>query len=321
MSVTHVKAAYAAVGLSSTQKSVLCCLAHHADKAGKCWPSFRYIQKSTGLSRSTVARGILKLKNWGFITTTPRSGKWGGQVSSLYTVHISAGHVTEDRNSKVTVTPTPCQHDTPPVSPRHPHILYKYNILNNNGNSNSEAGKTPQKKEQIMKIPQGQKAKDIITSWAGKGPKHDYVPPSVGNKLQKVWHSSIEEYTHPWTQETLGKATHFGKTLGFEKAKAVMEYVLVHWLDYCQRVKSDVGLYKAPVKPSVGFLLKHAEVAVNMFEGSTGLNSPSEKGPQPDVMHADGTKTTIPKPKAGLAGSLGGTIPTVKTAHLSADEE
>lgn len=77
-------------GITSTQKLVLCALAHHMNwETGKCFPSQKTIAKTTGLSLSGIKLALQRLQDEGLISRT-KTVKGGWDSNDEYTLHQSA---------------------------------------------------------------------------------------------------------------------------------------------------------------------------------------------------------------------------------------
>ena len=71
-------------------KSVLLCLASHADKRGVCFPSYRILRKwgTVTWTRTTIKRNIKILSDHGLVEVSPRHDRSGRNTSSLYRLNI-----------------------------------------------------------------------------------------------------------------------------------------------------------------------------------------------------------------------------------------
>jgi hypothetical protein len=74
MSLAASNAAWAAE-LSGTEKLVLLCLADHADKIGRCWPSIARMSDRCGLHRTSVMRSLQVLAQAGHIEVQHDDGQ------------------------------------------------------------------------------------------------------------------------------------------------------------------------------------------------------------------------------------------------------
>lgn len=92
---------------SGTALKVWCAIALHADRRDQiAWPSWKRITKLTGLSRSSVARGISELEDMGALIRQSQHRDDGSQTSTAYKLSY--------------LTPSRVIGDTPPVSPAAP---------------------------------------------------------------------------------------------------------------------------------------------------------------------------------------------------------
>lgn len=87
MSRRATDAVWAVVGLPSTQKFVLLCLAQHANDADQCWPSLSLMAKETGFTGRGVWGALQELEAKGQISITQR----GRNQSNVYTLLFPAG--------------------------------------------------------------------------------------------------------------------------------------------------------------------------------------------------------------------------------------
>lgn len=89
--------------LSIAAKAVLLALMSHANEAATCWPSLSTLSVETGLSKSSVQRGISALRERGFLSIrhTGRSNRY------LLDLRLLSGHTDHSDRSLVTTEEEP----------------------------------------------------------------------------------------------------------------------------------------------------------------------------------------------------------------------
>ena len=126
------------VEVPPTERFVLYAIANYADEHGRCWPGLNAIMVYTGLSRRTIIRAISDLKNRGLLSTQERLRNNGSRTSNHYMMNFMnpawKPQVSQRHPPRVTVTPPPCQVDTPPVSGWHPQNYSLEETLEETGN-------------------------------------------------------------------------------------------------------------------------------------------------------------------------------------------
>lgn len=75
-------------GISAPAKLVLLALADHADDSGKCWPGTRLVAEKCGISRSTLGRHLVTLKERGLVEVRPRWRDDKGQTTNIYLLAV-----------------------------------------------------------------------------------------------------------------------------------------------------------------------------------------------------------------------------------------
>ncbi len=81
-------------------------LLFHADRKGKCFPSYQRIKEVSGIrSDASVRKAILLLEKYGFIKKQSRHGIHG---NSTYYLHTSINEETSSINKEVTTTNEKC---------------------------------------------------------------------------------------------------------------------------------------------------------------------------------------------------------------------
>jgi len=67
-----------------------------------------------------------------------------------------------------------------------------------------------------------------------------------------------------------GQLKQFAKLCPPGKAEVVLEHVLRHWLIFIESAEANAGVYKPPATPDVGFLLKQAGIALDLWQKHEG---------------------------------------------------
>lgn len=98
--------------VSVAARSVAASLACRSDTNGTCYPSRAVVEDDTGLSRSTVQRGIRELRDAGWIVSTERV-RPHGSTSNRYLLINPCGKTLDNNSTGVTQTP-PGVTQTPP---------------------------------------------------------------------------------------------------------------------------------------------------------------------------------------------------------------
>ncbi len=84
--------------------------------------------------------------------------------------------------------------------------------------------------------------------------------------LEQLWkdkRSSNQQFQKEFTQKDRGMLRHFIRFVAPHDPYAVMGTVLKNWSQYADSVRYTAGLCGVPSQPSIPFLLKYCEQAVN----------------------------------------------------------
>lgn len=95
MSHGATSGAWGITGLSSTQKLVLLCLADHADRENRCWPSLACISRRTCLSERAVWQAVRDLEGRRLVRTETR----GRNQSNVYTLDLAPAAIAPDASN------------------------------------------------------------------------------------------------------------------------------------------------------------------------------------------------------------------------------
>ena len=74
--------------LKPASKLILLALADNANEDGICWPGITYIERKTGLARSTVIKYINDMVDAGYITKRSQYSKNGFRATNLYQFNL-----------------------------------------------------------------------------------------------------------------------------------------------------------------------------------------------------------------------------------------
>ena len=69
----------------------------------------------------------------------------------------------------------------------------------------------------------------------------------------------------PLTMKQRGQLKHLGKVCPPGKGADIVEHALRNWLEFVKAAEDDAGAYNTPARPSVAFLAKYVEVAVQLI--------------------------------------------------------
>lgn len=131
----------------------------------------------------------------------------------------------------------------------------------------SESGFGEGKKVKVKK-PRPTSVKEAIL--AHKGPPIGgklHKPDSV-KALESVWKVTVSEefdkYVAPLTMKQQSQLKMFRGKCPSGKCEMILRHVLRNWVEFTKSVQMQAGIKATPSEPSIDFLLKHAEVAVNL---------------------------------------------------------
>jgi hypothetical protein len=122
-------------------------------------------------------------------------------------------------------------------------------------------------------------------------PNEDEIASAIGldpvslAALEQIWRTRIAEsyggLVPNWTSKERGQMAHFRRVCPPVAARAVLEAVLRDWPMFVSLAKSNAGALNLPVRPNVGFLVKFAGDAVNLWQAKSKPKVPSL--PQPHL--------------------------------------
>lgn len=123
MSVQAIAFAFAAQGLSPTEKLVLLALANYADENMRCWPSQRRLAHDTGLSKRTILRSLAALEERALLVRSKRDRDDGSRASDVVHLLFGGGDMVSPGGDTVSGgVVTQCQGGGDRVSPHEPSI-------------------------------------------------------------------------------------------------------------------------------------------------------------------------------------------------------
>lgn len=107
------------------------------------------------------------------------------------------------------------------------------------------------------------------------GPEEIAEKASRPSDLERVWVRVVPGYVRPMTREQLGQMRHLIAACGSAPAAArAILRVVPRWARFVDLVREQEGETGGPSRPHVGFLLRHAEVAMNMATDETPTRGP-----------------------------------------------
>lgn len=262
--------AWAANAPNSSSKMVLLCLAEHADNKGVCWPSIERIMRMTGLSRSSVSRGISAAKKANLLSVSSK----------------------KMRNSYLLTLPPMGQSDTPDVSTSDNLCV---NQTHSMGQSDTliEPSVEPSCEPSVEKdSPKSEKPK--LTLVGGK----EKIPVATMKEIvgEKSWknlpksqkQTAVSVLIHIWREAMLsrepdgylaaptatqrGQLGHLIARVGQGGAETLLAAVVEHWDDFAYYVKGQGG--NAPESPQIGFILVKIEDVITWKQDSKSDSVP-----------------------------------------------
>jgi hypothetical protein len=125
------------------------------------------------------------------------------------------------------------------------------------------------------------------------------VNPDSIAALEEIWQSGVAEsyggFVPSWTSKERGQMGHFRKVCPPDAAVPVLEACLGDWALFAAMAKSDAGAWNLPSRPTVGFLVKYAGVAVNLWQAKTKPKVP----PTPKLKPQQTSAPSVEKPAPG----------------------
>jgi hypothetical protein len=113
----------------------------------------------------------------------------------------------------------------------------------------------------VVKIGEDVTADEIVKKQQGK--ECTTIP---GQWQRKVALLEGNKFTGPLLKKEVGQLRHLEKFIGDkEQTKKLIDWVITNWMFFGDKAKTEDGLLAYPGSPSIGFLLKHYKVAMNLF--------------------------------------------------------
>jgi len=110
--------------------------------------------------------------------------------------------------------------------------------------------------------------KDVLLAHKGPSQKDVLHKPESLKQLEFTWKTHVsdvfDKYVAPLTLKQQNQLKKFREKCPPGKADAVLKSVIENWVGFVKTVQAQAGLKQVPPEPSLDFLLKHAEVAVNL---------------------------------------------------------
>jgi len=105
----------------------------------------------------------------------------------------------------------------------------------------------------------------------------------IGELWQSLMPAPAGGFQVPLTQREQGQLKYFAQGVG-EAAGAVLTYTIANWGHFAFEAKAMAGLSTCPTKPNIGYLLKHRQVAVNLYVQSIAKPAPPiQEKPQREI--------------------------------------
>ncbi len=101
--------------------------------------------------------------------------------------------------------------------------------------------------------------------------------------LARIWRRAKPGFVRELTVQQRSQIKQFITACdGVQPAAQAMLGAIRSWGPFAARCAADDGLFKAPTRPHIGFLLKHVEVAMNLLHGerSEDLQVPAVASPR-----------------------------------------
>jgi len=115
-------------------------------------------------------------------------------------------------------------------------------------------------------------------SWATKAAKVLHKPNSPSS-LEAIWKHGLaglmESKFIKLTGAEIGQLKHFAKACPPGKADAVLSWAMDNWSLFAKNAEDAAGLKNSPTMPVAGFLLKHANVAMMLWQSATEPKKPT----------------------------------------------
>lgn len=249
-----------AQNLPATEKLVLLALADHADDDGVCWPGQEKLAKKTGLVRKSIYSCTKSLEAKGLLEIEARKTK-GIQRSNRYRLKLGLMLV-------------PCVSVTHGHEYDVPTVMGKGDPLETSVETSDETSSGASAKgTDVKEFGQG----DIEEALQAYVSSKTVDPHLSIKKIQKkgsayltssLWKTYSKAYSYYgygfFTEPTLkqkGMYTQFQKRLEGIDAAQVIVHVIENWLDF----RNETDTKYPPARPKIEFMLKHVEVAGEMY--------------------------------------------------------
>jgi predicted transcriptional regulator len=290
MAFDHHKQIQKLVELSSKESLVLRVLADHANHhTKKCCPTWETITRESGLSRASVHRALVLLRDKGYVTPTKsdRKVQYNLELTNpkppQVAIELKVAAVEQRLIGGVSKGAVTSQLETCRVSPGELPILNlkdnKKEILGKQVCS-SQAHKKSE--EKIMKFPEGTSSSDVLglveklknqkkkkTSQVGE--IHTPLNFSLA-KADLLWRNHIPKIYPQITMVCLtvkqkGQLKYLLTlfTQGHLEEDYALTTIIEKWVEFCIYLKGHFNVFYSPALPDMGFLLKNGANAVNFI--------------------------------------------------------
>lgn len=108
--------------------------------------------------------------------------------------------------------------------------------------------------------------KDVLSK--GKAASNPSTKPGTPASLEVAWKSAMGEagygFQQGWTMAEKGMSKTLAKRCtGSVTAESVIGYAAANWIDVVKTIAEQDGVSHPPLKPNLGFLIKHSETAID----------------------------------------------------------
>jgi DNA-binding Lrp family transcriptional regulator len=269
-----VKWAYEKVQtVDATAKTVLVCLADHANLKGESWPGVQLICQKTGLKERTVRYALRRLESLGTVSREARYVKSKRQRSAIYRLKLNRQFVPQPPASDAPTPGTSCPTilDPPfdpsselPEAPEKTGAIDPGLLIFSDEESKANLEKLMKAGDLLSQLTKEMTEEQVITKAKSKG-----SPSSL--RLSQLWKDlhavhKVEVYVGPISPKEQGQFTQLAKLLAGLDACYVMSTVIRDWVPFGKFLKEQGVVYDFPDRPHVGFLLKHGLMAGQFYE-------------------------------------------------------
>lgn len=261
--------------MSSSERLVLWYLANmHNEKQGKAWPSQKRIAEMTGLSKAKVNEVLSTLEGYSLLTRKVGLGKRNTQYFLPVTDvsaedDESANNFTTWSTTETTKESVVQQVDTILLTKPHPINL-------ESKEAHTFGGAPAQNTEKPMKLPKGMSVASIASAAKAeyaevsdasiltlkRGPRGKYTPAAIAACWKRAHGKYVAGFTGELRIKDMGQLKQAYAKVG-DVLPTLILTCMRDWNGFVQLVKQNTSTFSAPVKPEVGFFVRHADVAAD----------------------------------------------------------